>query len=221
VGSANRTPEPDCDVAALPHVHNEIGAMNECWVRHLRDERHGEVLDRFRAVTDERRKELADLSDDDWNETAATPAGPDTYGRFMRIRTFDCWMHEQDIRDAVGVWASDEVVADEAAEQTFDEITSTLGYVVGKLGKAPDGSKVAFELTGPLQRTLRVAVVDGRAKMVDQFDGEPSTSILLDAVLFTRLLGGRTTAADNTDAIEISGDVALGQQVMDRLRYTI
>src|SRR3954451_4377952 len=48
------TPEPDCDVAALPHVHNEIGAMNECWVRHLRDERHGEVLDRFRAVTDER-----------------------------------------------------------------------------------------------------------------------------------------------------------------------
>ena len=31
-----------------------------------------------------------------------TPAGPDTYGRFMRVRIFDCWMHEQDIRRAVG-----------------------------------------------------------------------------------------------------------------------
>ena len=31
-----------------------------------------------------------------------TPAGQDTYGRFMRIRVFDQWMHEQDIRDAVG-----------------------------------------------------------------------------------------------------------------------
>ena len=31
-----------------------------------------------------------------------TPAGKDTYGRFMQIRVFDCWLHEQDIRDALG-----------------------------------------------------------------------------------------------------------------------
>jgi ubiquinone biosynthesis protein UbiJ len=112
------------------------------------------------------------------------------------------------------------VVADEAAEQVFDEITSTLGYVVGKLGKAPEGSKVAFELTGPLQRAVRVAV-DGKARVVDEFDGDPTTSILVDAVLFTRLLGGRTTAAQNVDAIEITGDVELGRQVVDRLRFVI
>jgi uncharacterized protein (TIGR03083 family) len=213
-------PQPDCDVSALPHVHNEIGVLNECWVRHLRDEGHGAVLDKFVSVTGERRKVLTDTSDDEWNETTATPAGPDTYGRFMRIRTFDCWMHEQDISAVVGVWASDAVVADEAAEQVFDEITSTLGYVVGKLGKAPEGSKVAFELTGPLQRAVRVAV-DGKARVVDEFDGDPTTSILVDAVLFTRLLGGRTTAAQNVDAIEITGDVELGRQVVDRLRFVI
>jgi uncharacterized protein (TIGR03083 family) len=213
-------PEPDCDVTALPHVHNEIGVMNECWVRHLHDVRHDAVLDKFRSVTGERRKALADISDDAWNETAATPAGPDTYGRFMRIRVFDCWMHEQDIRDVVGVWASNDVVADASAEQAFDEVTATMGYVVGKLGKAPDGSRVEFDLTGALQRTVRVAV-GGRARVVEEFDGEPTTSILLDAVLFTRLAGGRTTAAENADAIEIRGDVALGQQVVDRLRYTI
>ena len=37
-----------------------------------------------------------------WNELTATPAGPDSYGRFMRVRDFDCWMHQHDIRDAVG-----------------------------------------------------------------------------------------------------------------------
>ena len=37
----------------------------------------------------------------------ATPAGPDTYGRFMRVRDFDCWMHLQDIRDALGQPAPD------------------------------------------------------------------------------------------------------------------
>jgi uncharacterized protein (TIGR03083 family) len=216
-----RTPEPDCDVSELPHVHNEIGALNECWVRHLHDKRHEAVLDKFRSVTGERRKVLADMGDDAWNETTATPAGQDTYGRFMRIRVFDCWMHEQDIRDAVGVWASNDVVADASAAQAFDELTSTMGYVVGKLGKAPEGSRVEFDLTGALQRTVRVAV-DGRARVVEEFDGgDPTTTILLDAVLFTRLAGGRTKVAENEDAIEISGDVALGRQVVERLRYTI
>jgi uncharacterized protein (TIGR03083 family) len=213
-------PTPDCDVSELPHVNNEIGVLNESWVRHLHDEPHNAVLEKFQSVTGQRRKALAEISDDDWNETAATPAGPDTYGRFMRIRVFDCWMHEQDIRDAVGVWASDEVVDDESAKQAFAELTSTLGYVVGKLGKAPEGSRVAFELTGPLQRTLRVAV-DGRARVVDEFDGDPTTTIQLDAVLFTRLAGGRTTAAENADAIEIDGDVDLGRQVVERLRFVI
>jgi uncharacterized protein (TIGR03083 family) len=214
------TPDPDCDVSALPHVHNETGAMNECWVRHLHDEPPGTMLEKFRSVTSERRKALAAVGDDAWNEVSATPVGPDTYGRFMRVRTFDCWMHEQDIRYAVGVWATDEVLAGAPAELALAEITSSLGYIVGKLGGAPDGSQVAFELTGPLQRTLRVAV-DGRAKVVDEFDRDPTTTIRLDAVLFARLAGGRTTAAENVTAIELGGDVDLGRQVTDRLKFVM
>ncbi len=37
-----------------------------------------------------------------------------------------------------------------------------MGFVVGKPGKAPDGSRVAIELTGPLARTIRV-LAGGRA----------------------------------------------------------
>ena len=212
------TPTPDCDVSQLPHVHNEIGVLNECWVRHLHDEPPSAMLEKFRSVTGERRSALAAFDDDAWNQTTVTPVGPDTYGRFMRVRTFDCWMHEHDIRDAVGVWASDEVLAGAPARDALAEITATLGYIVGKLGGAPDGSRVAFELTGPLERTLRVAV-DGRARVVDEFDDDPTTTIRLDAVLFTRVAGGRTTAAENMKAIEINGDVDLGRQIVERLRF--
>jgi len=213
-------PAPDCDVSALPHVKNQMGEMNECWVRHLRDEPPDAMLEKFRSVTAERRQALTAMDDDAWNETTTTPVGPDTYGRFMRVRIFDCWMHEQDIRYAAGVWANDDVLLGGPAEHALAEITSSLGYIVGKLGGAPDGSRVAFELTGPLQRTLRVAV-NGRAAVVDEFDGLPTTTIRLDAVLFTRLAGGRTTAAENEAAIEIDGDEALGRQLVERLNFVI
>lgn len=215
------TPTADCDVSALPHVHNEVGVRNECWVRHLRPEPPGAILDRFRAVTGERRRVLAQMTDRDWNAETTTPAGPDTYGRFMRVRTFDCWMHEQDIREALGVWAADEVLARPAASQTLEEVTSGLGYIVGKLGGAPDGSRIAFELTGPLQRTLRVAV-NGRARVVDNFDGaSPTATIQLDGVLFTRLIGGRTTAEQNQNAIELSGDTEVARRIAEHLKFVM
>jgi uncharacterized protein (TIGR03083 family) len=213
-------PTPDCDLSELPHVHNQVGVLNECWVRQLHDESPATVLGKFRSVTGDRRKALAAMDDDAWNETVATPTGPDTYGRFMRVRTFDCWMHEQDIRYGVRVWATDDVLLGSSTEQAFAEITSSLGYIVGKLGGAPDGSRVAFELTGPVQRVLRVAV-DGWARVVDEFDGEPTTTIRLDAVLFTRLVGGRTTAAENMSSIEILGGVDLGRQVVERLKFVM
>ena len=82
-------------------MRNDIGVMNECWVRHLSGESGGGVLERFRAMTEDRRKVLTGMSDEEWNAVTLTPVGPESYGRFMRVRVFDCWMHEQDIREAL------------------------------------------------------------------------------------------------------------------------
>ena len=110
----------------------------------------------------------------------------------MRVRLFDCWMHEQDIRDAVGRPSPDADLSGPAPGLALDEMAASMGYVVGKLGKAPDGSRVAIELTGPLKRTIRVAV-EGRGRVVEDFGGqEPTSTIRLDGLLFTRLAGGRT-----------------------------
>ncbi len=196
------TPESDVDVAKLDHVRNAIGEMNECWARHLRGESAADVLERFRDVTAARRAMLTNMIDEAWNAPTMTPAGPDSYGRFMRIRIFDCWMHEQDIRHALARPSSDADLEGPTARLALDEMAGSMGFVVGKLGKAPDGARVAIELTGPLARTIRVAV-DGRASLVADFGGaEPTVVIGLDGLQFTRLCGGRPmTTARPTDIV--------------------
>jgi hypothetical protein len=93
-----------------------------------------------------------------------------------------------------------------------------MGFVVGKRGGAPDGARVALELTGPLARTIRVAVA-GRAAVVDDFgDAEPTTTIRVDGLQFTRLCGGRRAPAAG---VEISGDDEVGRRIVENLAYVI
>jgi uncharacterized protein (TIGR03083 family) len=213
------TPDADIDVSTLKHVRNDVGAMNERWVRKLRGVSPAELLQRFRATTAKRREELTGISDADWNQITATPAGPDTYGRFMRVRDFDCWMHLHDIRDAIARPAAHP--AGSASRLALDEMAASMGLVVGKLGGAPDGSRVAIELTGPLARTINVAV-EGRGQVVDDFGGqEPTATIMLDGLLFTRLAGGRTTITQHPEAVRYSGDQAVGRRVVEHLNYVI
>lgn len=211
------TPDADIDVSTLAHVRNDIGVLNELWVRELRALPAGELLQRYRDVTAERREALAAMSDDDWNTVTLTPAGPDTYGRFMRVRVFDCWMHEHDIRDALERPAADP--SGTSPQLALDELAASMGFVVGKLGRAPAGSRVSIVLTGPLGRTVNVAV-DGRGQVVDDFGGaEPTTTITLDALLFARLAGGRQ-ALDH-GAVSYGGDQAVGRRIVEHLNFVI
>lgn len=214
-------PDIDIDVSALGHVRNEIGAMNESWVHSMRAHSPEQMRDELKAILQARRTALEDMSEQVWNEVTFTPAGPDSYGRFMRIRIFDCWMHEHDIRDAIGTPASDRELATTTARLSLDEMAGSMGFVVGKRAGAPDGSRVAIELTGPLQRTIKVQV-DGRAKVVEDFGGaDPTTTITIDGLLFTRLAGGRTPAAEHEADIEFDGDDTVGRRVVENLNYVI
>ncbi|MEE2851800.1 MAG: maleylpyruvate isomerase family mycothiol-dependent enzyme [Actinomycetota bacterium] len=214
-------PQPDIDVSTLEHVRNDVGVMNECWVRHLSAHADADVLESFRAITNDRREALKGLSGEEWDAVTMTPTGPDSYGRFMRIRVFDCWMHEEDIRMALGRPPSDDELAGPAASLAVDEIAATMGYVVGKLAKAPDGSRIQFELTGPLARTIRVSV-DGRAAVVEDFGGqEPTATIRLDGLQFTRLTGGRPMCPTRVKDIELDGDKGVAKQVVEHLNFVI
>lgn len=215
-------PQPDVDVKTLEHVRNDIGAMNECWVRHLSSEPGADVLERFRSVTKARREVLPGMSEEDWNAPTVTPVGPESYGRFMRVRVFDCWMHEQDIRVGLHRPSSDAELDGRASRMSLDEIANSMGFVVGKLGKAPDGSRVLFDLTGPLARSIRVSVDGGRAQVVEDFGGqEPTATIRLDGLQFTRLAGGRPMCPARSQDVELEGDKEVAARIVERLNFVI
>jgi uncharacterized protein (TIGR03083 family) len=215
-------PSPDVTVDrdANPHVRNDIGQFNEVWVQALRDESPADVLARFDDLTARRLAALRSMDDDAWDAESFTPAGKDTYGRFMRIRVFDCWFHEQDVREALDRPGH----ADGPAVQVvLDEVASAMGFVVGKKAGAPTGSSVTFELTGDDGAVVRAihVVVGERAQVVDRLDGDATTTIRIPVVAFTRLCGGRAGADRYLGGAQVTGDTELGERVLANLAYTI
>jgi len=211
------SPGVEIDRADHPHVRNDIGAFNEQWVQSMRERSPAEVLLRFRDVTSRRLAALEAMSAADWDAEGFTPAGRDSYGRFMRIRTFDCWLHEQDIRDAVGRPGGE---AGPSASLALEEMTTAMGYVVGKRAGAPAGSRVRLELTGPAARRIHVEVAE-RAEVVDDLGGDATVTLRMPAGVFARLGGGRVDPASVRDQITIDGDEALGERVVGNLAFTI
>ena len=219
--SGEPNPEASDDVTSREHVHNDIGALNERWVEHLRGESPAGMLAKFREITTRRKAALSAMGPEEWNAVGFTPAGPDSYGRFMRVRVFDCWVHEHDIREAVGRGAGDDELSGADTRLALDEMASSMGFVVGKKGKAPEGSRVLLKLTGPVSREIRVAV-DGRAAVVDDFGGaEPTVTITLDGLQFTRLAGGRPLVAGRSAEIGYGGDSEAGKRIVENLAYVI
>jgi uncharacterized protein (TIGR03083 family) len=210
---------PDLTVseATHPHVRNDIGRFNEAWVESLSAEPPADVLARFRDDVAKRKQMLEAMSDEDWDKVGFTPAGQDTYGRFMRIRVFDQWLHELDIRDAIGEPGGD---GGPAAELGLEEMAAAMGYVVGKKAGAPQGSRVRIELSGPAARTVNVEVGE-RAAVVDDLSGPPTLTVTMPAGVFARLGGGRADPTTLRDQVTIDGDDELGERLIDNLAYTI
>jgi uncharacterized protein (TIGR03083 family) len=210
-------PNPDFDPGHPQHVRNDIGGFNEVWVAALAGESRPEVLERLAEVTGARKAALDEMDEDDFSKPSWTPVGQADYRRFMQVRVFDCWVHEQDVRDAVGRPGHED---GPVAEQSVDEIVRALGYLVGKKAAAPEGSSVTLRLTGPVRRTVHVSVT-GRAQVVERLEGVATSEVAMGSTLFTRLAGGRIAPAAAAGQVELSGDTALGQRLVDGLAFTI
>lgn len=212
-------PAPQVDVSHLTHLRNDIARMGEVWVEDLRSSSGPEVLERFREVTARRGAALDAMDQADFDAPSWTPVSKDeTYGRFMRIRHYDTYLHEHDIRLALGAPDRVDVAAIEAA---LPEVDGALGYIVGRKAALPDGSVVRIDLTGPVVRTY-VVVVDGRAQVVEDPDLEPEVTLAMSDLVFLRLTGGRTQPSDHLgDDLEISGDQSKGLHLASNMAMTI
>jgi uncharacterized protein (TIGR03083 family) len=231
--------QPEVEVAPAEHVRNDIGRLNETWVEEYRGRSVTDLLADLGEVIISRRAALAAMDQEAFDEPSWTPSGEDTYGRFMQIRVFDQWYHEQDIREATGRRGHLDGLA---AEVALDEVTLALGYIVGKKAEAPAGSSVRFQLTGSPIRRIDIEVTD-RARVVDRdaegdgegdgddedegvADGEdiadPTVTISLPSERFFRIAGGRLGERDPVDtSVGIAGDRELGERVLRNLAFTV
>jgi uncharacterized protein (TIGR03083 family) len=209
--------------AAMPadmgdHVKNPIGQFNEAEVEARRGRSGAEVLAEWDALVERRVETLRTADDGYFAKEMATPTGPGTMADFLHIRVLDCWIHEQDMRRAVGRPGH---LDGPAAEHTVDRLLRTVPIVIGKRAATPEGRAVIIDIAGDVHRHVVCEVVDGRAKIVDIPSTEPLATITLDAETFVVLATGRCTAAAVAARIDLAGDQSLGQRVVDNLNMMI
>lgn len=195
---------------ARHHLKNPLGEANEVGVEARRSLPGAEVLAELREVTTARSAQLRALTEDDLAKEVPTPAGMGTVADMLTLRVMDTWLHEQDVRRALGRPGHETGPAVDEAVAYWSQF---LPYLVGKRAAAPDGARVVIEVGG---RSLAVEVVDGRARAAERIDGEPDVRLSMPATTFGALVGGRDDAPDD---VVISGDEELGRRIVANLGF--
>ncbi len=214
---------PDDPESFGDHVKNDVGKMNERWVKFLAGDPISKLIDRFEHAIELRLKYLNGLDEDGFNAASWTPLGEGTYRDFMEIRVMDCFVHEQDIRVSSG---SGFVYHDRSGAISLDKLTSGLGFVIGKKAKAPNGSQVTFEIAiSPNNVTSTTLLVEGgRAIVQKDVDHSHDTAIIkmpIDAFVFAT--SGRTNAFSYLERGEVTfeGNLILGRLIFEHLGFII
>ncbi len=206
-------------VIAADHVRNQIGEWNEAWVAERRTRAGDEVLAEWNATAHRRRAQFAAMTTTDFDRVGFTPEGEGPLRQFLEIRVFDCWLHEQDIRRALGRPAP---LGTDAGRHTLARMVKPMAYVVGKKAGAPQGSSVVIAVTGEIPLTIAVVVGD-RAAITDDVPANPTATIETDTATFVALATGRWSLAraEGDGLVHLGGDVALARRVAENLGYTI
>lgn len=144
-----------------------------------------------------------------------TPGGvPWNTQTLLSNRPLDIWMHEQDIRRAIGRPGGFD---SEAARHVIATFGAGLPMIVGKRVAPPAGTSIRIDLPDA-GRSWTVSIgEDGRAAFTEDAE-DVTVRITLSAEDFIVLAGGRRTP-DRT-AASIEGDTALGEQVLAVLAMT-
>jgi uncharacterized protein (TIGR03083 family) len=129
----------------------------------------------------------------------------------------DAWVHEQDIRRALGKPGNQ---GGAAARHSLSRFVRSLPMVVGKRAKAPDGSTVTLRITGAVQADFHVATEAGRAKLVDS-TSQPQCVINIDSEAYFAMCCGRQFWKPGDPRVTISGDADLAGLVLSNFNVMI
>jgi uncharacterized protein (TIGR03083 family) len=216
-------PEPDVDISHHTHVRHAFGAKVERYVESRRGRDLEEVLDELEERLGER---LAFYrSGTEWAERKVEgPFGTTTWGELLAIRTFDIWVHEQDVREALERPGG---LDSGAAALAVSQLFAALPRIVARDAAIEPGNAVVLDLTGPTvgRAGARVEEHDGKARGIPLFTGDAeehpdvvTTSLTMSTAVAGRLAAGRRSP-DELHVV-VHGDEDVARRVMAAMAIT-
>jgi uncharacterized protein (TIGR03083 family) len=208
-------PEESADVGQPSHVTSPMGLYTEIGVVNRRDASADAIINELREVATKRHTALlADPPTDGDARPEVIFAGvPWSWRTLLRNRPIDVWMHEQDVRRAVGRPGN---MDSAPAKHTAEYLAESLGYVLGKKVGAPTGTSLVLEMAGSEPFAFQIDE-NGRGQRVAP-PAEPTATLHMDRESFIRLSGGRCDAEPGR--VTMAGDRHLGAQVLASLATT-
>jgi uncharacterized protein (TIGR03083 family) len=205
-----------------PHIRDGAGVYTERGVAARRDHDPSQVIAEFERAVERRTAILATEPLDD--PTGDPPITPGRIGwnwqTLLRNRPLDIWVHEQDIRRAVGRPGGLDTAAATHVQGVF---AAALPYVVAKKAQAPPGTTVTFDVTGPLPAVYAVEVdANGRGRAIDPSPDRPTLRFTLGTEPFTVLGAGRRDPDSLPVRIDGDGtaDPALSRAILLAMNVT-
>lgn len=208
--------EEHAEVGEAPHVVSPMGRYTEIGVVNRRDASPADLIAEIRAATRRRHETLLAAMPTDASAPADPVFGgiPWDWGTLLRNRPLDVWMHEQDVRRAVGRPGGTD---SPGAAHTVAQLGGTLGFVVGKRVGAPAGTSVVLDVVDHGSFAVEVGD-DGRARPVATPPAEPTVRLRTDRAGLTALAGGRR-GPDRVE-VEVHGDADLAAAILAQMATT-
>ena len=206
----------DVEIDDAPHARGMMGQFTEQGVVARRDRSPDDLLNEIRNSTTARHTDL--LAEPPTDPAAPAPGlfgaiGWDTR-TLLRNRPLDVWMHEQDVRRALALPGSMDTAA---AEHSTTYLAASLGFVLAKRVGAAPGTSLLLEVEGHAPVGV-VVTPEGRGQLLEAAPADPTVGLRTDRESFIVLAGGRRRP--DAGRVEIFGDQALGQRLLDQLAVT-
>lgn len=204
----------DVEIGEPAHVRGLLGQFTEQGVVARKDRTPDELINEIRSAATARHTAL--LAEPPTDPESPAPGVFGMIGwstrTLLRNRPLDVWMHEQDIRRALGLPGG---LDTPAAAHTADYLAESLGVVVAKRAKAPAGTRVVLEIDG---RARAVEVNDAGRAVPVEVPADPTVRIRTDRESFILLAGGRRRP--ESGRIELAGDPALAERIVEAMAVT-
>jgi uncharacterized protein (TIGR03083 family) len=202
----------------LFHVKDEVSRRVEVQVDVRRCHTAPEMTSELEYTIIRRSRQLRNEKRDP-STMVMTPLGREmTLERALRLRAFDVWVHEQDLRRALGRPGN---LDSPGAHVARDVLLEGLPKVVAKDAGAPPNSAIVLDVSGPLEfmRTVRVDA-EGRGTVDGSVSLGPAVTLATDWETYLRLACGRVRPAAVRGNLKIEGDQALADAILAHFAIT-